>query len=70
MAHKTAVAPMDKSRKNSPVSGPIESESTVVLKTAKSGCFWNDQKFSEGAQVESEGAVYECNYGQWVRQDT
>ena len=67
MSHKTSVAPMDRKQKNSPLSGPIESESTVVLKTAQSGCTWNGRSFSEGDLVESEGVTYECNYGQWVK---
>ena len=68
MANKTPVAPMDRNQKNSPISGPVETESTVVLKTAQSGCTWNGQAFVEGDRVESEGAVYECNYGQWGKQ--
>lgn len=67
MAGKTNVAPRDASQKNSPLSGPIESEATVVLKTAESGCVWNGQSFVEGDQVDADGVVYECNYGQWVK---
>ena len=36
MPEKTAVAPMDKSQNNSPVSGPTETESTVTLDAAGS----------------------------------
>jgi len=68
MADRTVVAARDSGQKNSRISGPIESESTVVLKTAQSGCFWNGQSFAEGDQVECDGVAYECNYGQWVKQ--
>jgi len=67
MAHKTTVAPMDTTQKNSPVSGPIEGESTVMLDAAASRCFWNGQQFDEGDMVQCEGATYECTYGRWVR---
>lgn len=59
---------MDHSKKNSPVAGPIEEESTVMLDQASKVCYWNDQEFSEGQIVESEGAEYECNFGQWIKQ--
>ncbi len=69
MPDKTPVAPMDKGQKNSPVAGPTEGESTVMLDAAASKCVWNGQEFSEGALVESEGATYECTYGRWVKTD-
>jgi len=69
MADKTAVAPMDSSQKNSPVSGPSESESTVMLNAAASKCFWNGQQFADGAVVACEGTSYECTYGRWAKVD-
>ena len=69
MTEKTPVAPMDKSQKNSPISGPTEGESTVLLDSASNRCFWNGQEFSEGALVESEGTTYECTYGRWAVAD-
>lgn len=69
MADKTTVAAMDSAQKNSPVSGPIEGESTVMLDAAASRCFWNGQQFDEGAMVECEGTTFECTYGRWVRAD-
>ncbi len=70
MADRTPVAPMDSKQKNSPVSGPIEGESTVMLDSATTTqCYWNGQEFAEGALVESEGQVFECTYGRWVRHD-
>jgi hypothetical protein len=67
MADRTTVAPMDSTQKNSPVSGPIEGESTVLLDAAASSCFWNGQQFDEGDMVQCDGATYECTYGRWVR---
>jgi hypothetical protein len=67
MADETTVAAMDSTQKNSPVSGPIEGESTVMLDAAASRCLWNGQQFDEGDMVQCDGATYECTYGRWVR---
>jgi hypothetical protein len=67
MSEKIPVASMDHSKKNSPVAGPIEEESTVMLDQANKVCYWNDQKFTEGQLVESGGTVYECTFGQWIK---
>lgn len=67
MSDKTSVETMDKSKKNSPISGPSSEEATVMLNKAASKCFWNGQEFEEGQKVDCQGEVYECNYGQWVK---
>ena len=67
MADVTAVDPQDPSKKNSPIMKDMESESTVVLDAASRVCVWNDQDFPEGAQVASDGVVYECSFGNWVK---
>jgi hypothetical protein len=69
MGDKTTVAPMDPKQKNSPVSGPIEGEATVMLDAASTRCFWNGHEFSEGAMVQCDGKTYECTYGRWVQAD-
>lgn len=69
MADKTPVAPRDPGKKNSPLAGPTEDESTVILDTAATTCTWNGQEFPEGALVESEGQTYECTFGRWVKVD-
>jgi hypothetical protein len=69
MSEKISVEAMDPSKKNSPVAGPIEDESTVMLDKASKVCYWNDQEFKEGQVIESEGAEYECNFGQWIKQE-
>ncbi len=68
MSEKVSVEAMDHSKKNSPVAGPIEEESTVMLDQASKVCYWNDQEFNEGQFIESEGGEYECTFGQWIKQ--
>ena len=68
MSEKVSVDPMDTNKDNSPVQGPASDESTVLLDSAASKCVWNGQEFNEGQFVECQGEVYECNYGQWVKQ--
>ena len=69
MADPVSVDPMDAGKQNSPVAGPVSDEATVMLDKAASKCVWNGQEFAEGDMVSSEGATYECTYGQWVKQD-
>ena len=61
------VEPMDPSKKNSPVAGPVAAEATIQMDAAGSTCVWNDQSFEEGSVVESGGASFECQMGQWVK---
>ncbi len=68
MSEKVSVEAMNHSKKNSPVAGPIEEESTVMLDQASKVCYWNDQEFKEGQLVENEGIEYESNFGQWIKQ--
>ncbi len=68
MSEKISVEAMDDSKKNSPVAGPIEEESTVMLDQASKVCYWNDQEFNEGQFVKSEGSQYECTFGQWIKE--
>jgi len=67
MSEKIPVEPMDRSKRNSPVAGPIEEESTVMLDQASKVCYWNGQEFNEGQLVASDGATYECTFGQWIK---
>ena len=67
MSEKISVEVMDHSKKNSPVAGPIEEESTVMLDQASKVCYWNDQEFKEGQVVGTEGNEYECTFGQWIK---
>ncbi len=68
MSEKVSVDPMDANKNNSPVSSPESDEATVMLDNAASKCAWNGQEFDEGQLVDCQGEVYECSYGQWVKQ--
>jgi hypothetical protein len=68
MSGKTPVEPMDPSKKNSPVTGPIEEESTVMLDGSQNSCYWNGQEYPEGTVLCAEGTVFECSFGKWVKQ--
>ena len=67
MPEITRVEAMDPSQQNSPVTGPIEQESTVLMDAAKKTCVWNGQEFPDGALVCSDGTSYECGFGNWVK---
>lgn len=69
MAEKTSVAPHDPARKNSPLVGPTEGESTIVMDASANRCIWNDEEFLDGALVECEGKTYECTFGRWAQVD-
>ena len=68
MTEKVTVAAMDASQKNSPVSGPVSDEATVMMDQAAKVCHWNGQEFPDGQIVVSEGVEYECSFGQWIEQ--
>lgn len=68
MSEKVTVQAMDPSKRNSPVAGPIESESTVMMDEADKVCYWNDQEYDEGQIIDCDGVAYECSFGQWIRQ--
>ena len=61
------VEPMDPTKKNSQISGPVSAEATIIMSAASNTCIWNDQSFDEGSVVDSEGVSYECHMGQWVK---
>lgn len=69
MPEKVTVEPMDRDKKNSPIAGPVEDQSTVLMAAASRTCFWNGQEFSDSDQVECEGETYECSLGHWVQKD-
>ena len=67
MADKVTVEAMDSSKQNSPISGPVSDEATVMMDQAKNVCHWNGQEYPEGQIVVCDGAEYECSFGQWVK---
>ncbi len=68
MTQFTRVDRMDPSKENSPTTGPIDEESTVLLDGAAKACQWNGQAFPDGAMICAEGTAYECSFGKWVKQ--
>ncbi len=67
MAKPVPVEPMDPKKENSPVAGPIEEESTVMMDSTDKSCYWNGKRFDEGTVVCDNGTAYECSLGQWVK---
>ena len=68
MADRTVVQAMDPGKENSPIAGPIDEQSTVMLDSASKVCVWNGQEFKEGQVVECDGVGYECSLGQWIKE--
>ena len=62
----TPVDPADPGKKTSDIVGPMSDEATVQMELQDEKCYWNDQAFSQGDQVESAGTCYECSFGRWV----
>ncbi|MCB1740678.1 MAG: hypothetical protein KDK91_09930 [Gammaproteobacteria bacterium] len=67
MSNPISVNPKDASKRNSPVTGPVDEESTVILDQETNVCYWNGDAFKEGQRINCEGAVYECTFGRWVK---
>ncbi|GMQ96846.1 MAG: hypothetical protein BMS9Abin15_0529 [Gammaproteobacteria bacterium] len=66
MADITNVAAQDPGKENSPISETLEDESTVVMDKAVK-CYWNGEGFDDGGTVCTDGVVYECHYGRWLK---
>jgi hypothetical protein len=66
MADRVTVQTMHPARNNSPVTGPVTGEATVMMDQASRVCFWNDQQFDEGDEITCDGKSYECSFGSWV----
>lgn len=56
----------DPDKKTSEILGPTSDEATVQMNAEKNKCFWNDEEFAQGEQIESEGKRYECSFGRWL----
>lgn len=67
MSDITDVAPMDASKRNSPIVSATEAESTVVMEAADRICYWNGAEFPEGSRVRSDDGTYECSFGNWAK---
>lgn len=59
-----AVAPQNSLMKNSPM---VSSEAAAATtEPADQICYWNDKKYSDGAQVCESGQRHKCWNGKWV----
>jgi len=63
------VEQVDPGKKTSEVLGPMSEEATVRMDKQNEICFWNDEEFTQGDQVELDDECYECSYGRWVKVD-
>lgn len=66
MSDPTPVSPLEDEDQTSTV---FESgdEATVSMSQEKAKCLWNGTEFNPGDRISTDGAVYECNYGCWVK---
>ena len=65
MADPINVEPMDSSKENSPIAGPVDDQATVIMNKAADVCVWNGQSYPDGTTVSAQGVNYECSLGQW-----
>jgi carbonic anhydrase len=69
MAEPKVVEPADPSKKTSQILNTTSDEATVQMDQLKKNCYWNDEAFSQGDQIEVDGNCYECSFGRWVIAD-
>ncbi len=65
MSDPKSVGTADPAKKTSPVTGPVDSDATVLTQ-ADMKCYWNDEEFDNGDRISNEGKNYEASNGQWV----
>lgn len=63
----TPVEPIDPDKKTSRVTDAISDEITVSMDLMNAKCVWNDQEFSQGDRISTDGKCYECTFGRWVK---
>ena len=69
MAEPKVVEPADPSKKTSQILNTTIDEATVQMDQQKKDCYWNDEAFSQGDQIDVDGTCYECSFGRWVIAD-
>ena len=71
MSIRTVVSARDATQRNSPTTGSVEDESTVLIATASRVCYWNGKRFEDGSEIEvhDSGDIYVCSLGHWVNRD-
>lgn len=68
MTEPTPVSAAEAGKKTSKIVED-ETESTVNLELENAQCQWNGKSFNKGTRITVDGAVYECSYGCWVKQE-
>lgn len=66
MSDPKAVEAVDPAKKTSKITGPVDSDATVLSSGAEVKCYWNDEEFDDGNRVTSGGKSYEASNGMWV----
>jgi hypothetical protein len=66
MSDPKSVEVADPGKKTSKVTGPVDSDATVLTVEADIKCYWNDEEFVDGDRISSEGKNYEASNGMWV----
>jgi hypothetical protein len=66
MSDAKPVEAADPAKKTSKITGPIDNDATVLTSEVEIKCFWNDEEFSNGDRVTSEGKTYEASNGLWI----
>lgn len=66
MSEPTPVAAAEPGKKTSTIIHD-GAEATVSMDMENAHCQWNGQSFNKGDRVATDGIVYECSYGCWVR---
>ena len=69
MSEAKVVEPADPSKKTSEILGPSSDEATVQMDQLDLSCYWNDEEFPQGSQVDTGGTCYECSFGRWIPLD-
>jgi hypothetical protein len=66
MSAPTQVKPAEAGKKTSDILSQTGDERTVKMDLQDEKCFWNNQEFSQGTRVETDGKCYECSFGRWL----
>jgi hypothetical protein len=66
MSDPKPVEAADPAKKTSKITGPVDSDATVLTVEGDLKCYWNDEVFENGDRISTEGKNYEASNGMWV----
>ena len=66
MSDPKSVDAADPAKKTSRITGPVDNDATVLTTSDDIKCYWNDDAFSNGDRISTDGKNYEASNGQWV----